>query len=124
VIQKTDRPGTWFGAGAAFLAPLYRKRALLIDRPKWVYAWTLYNEKLGTQGWLTLPDVNPSLHLSIEINTRKPTGWYFTIPQELRRKGWLPESGGFVIYEYNETEANIWTEVAYNEESVLEADAL
>ena len=122
VIQKADRPGAWFGAGAATLAPLYRKRALLIDRSKWVHAWTLYTEKIGAQGWLTSPDANTSLHLPVEIKSRNPTGWYFTIPPELRRKGWLPESGGIVIYEYNDAEANFWTEAAYNEESVLESD--
>jgi hypothetical protein len=123
VIQKTYRPGTWFAAGTALLAPLYRKRTLLVDRSKWIHAWTLYNETLGAQGWITPPDVNTNLHLPIEIRTRQPTGWIFTIPPELRRKGWLPESGGNVIYEYNDTEANFWTEAVYNEETILEADA-
>jgi hypothetical protein len=123
VIPKGNRPGAWFSAGPCLLAPLHRKRELLIDRCKWVYAWSLYTESLGTRDWLTPPDANTSLHFPLEINVRKPAGWYFTIPQELRRKGWLPESGGVVIYEYHETEANFWTEPAYNEETILEADA-
>jgi hypothetical protein len=123
VIPKTDRPGDWFAVGGASLAPLYRKRLLLLDRPKWLHAWTLYNDKLGAQGWLTSPDANSSFHVPIEISTHKPNGWYFTIPPELRRKGWLPEAGGIVIYEYNNAEANFWTESAYNEESILEADS-
>ena len=122
VIPKTCRPGIWFAAGPAFLAPLYRKRTLLIDRWKWVYAWTLYNEKIGTQGWLTPLDANANLHQSIEIKARDPTGWCFTVPSDLRRKDWLPESSGIVIYEYNDTEANFWTEAAYNEESILESE--
>jgi hypothetical protein len=123
VITKTFRPGVWFAAGAAFLAPLYRKRSILLDRAKWVYAWTLYKEEIGTSGWLTPTDMNSSLHLPAEIYSRNSGGWYFTIPPELRRKGWLPEAGGIVIYEYGNAEANFWTEGAYNEESVLEADA-
>jgi hypothetical protein len=124
VIHKANRPGPWFATGTAFLAPLYRKRALLIERPKWVYAWTLYNEMLGTNSWSVPPDVNSSLLLPIQLKPRNPTGWIFTIPQELRRKGWLPESGGVVVYEYTDTEANFWTEAAYNEESILESDIL
>jgi hypothetical protein len=123
VITKTNRPGAWFTAGAAFLAPLYRKRSILLDRAKWVYAWTLYNEEIGTSGWLTPADRNSSLHLPAEIHSRNSGGWYFTIPSALRRKAWLPEAGGIVIYEYSDTEANFWTQGAYNEESILEADA-
>ncbi|HWW30842.1 MAG TPA: hypothetical protein VNY80_12555 [Steroidobacteraceae bacterium] len=122
VIPKGDRPGLWFAAGAAFLAPLYRKRTLLIDRAKWVYAWTLYNEKIGTQSWLIPSDSNMNLHHAIEINAHSPSGWVFTVPPDLRRKGWLPGSKGIVIFEYSETEANFWTEAAYNEESILESD--
>ena len=122
VIAKACRPGPWFASGAAFLAPLYRKRPLLVDRPKWVYAWTLYNEKLGTPGWHISPDSNMSLHLPVDVRSRQPTGWILTIPPALRNKGWLPKCGGTVMYEYDETEANFWTEAAYNEESVLEAD--
>jgi hypothetical protein len=122
VIPKGDRPGPWFDTGAAFLAPLYRKRALLIDRAKWVHAWTLYNEKIGTQGWLTPRDSNTNLHHAIEINAHNPSGWVFTVPPDLRRKSWLPGSRGIVIYEYSDTEANFWTEAAYNEESLLESD--
>jgi hypothetical protein len=123
VIPKANRPGAWFAPGPAFLAPLYRKRTLLIERAKWVYAWTLYTEKLGTSDWITPRETNASLHLPIELTSRNPTGWYFTVPLELRRKGWLPESGGFVMYEYSESEANFWTEAPYNEESTLEADS-
>src|SRR5580704_2495019 len=119
VIPRGDRPGEWFDSGRGFLAPLYRKRELLIDRSKWVHAWTLYNLKIGSQTWLTSPDSNMNLHLPIEIKARNPTGWYFTVPQDLRRKGWLPGSGGIVMYEYTDSEANFWTEAAYNEESVL-----
>jgi hypothetical protein len=82
----------------------------------------MYNETLGPNGWLTPPDANASLHIPIEIRTRQPNGWIFTIPPELRRKGWLPESGGVVIYEYNHIEANFWTQAAYNEESILESN--
>jgi hypothetical protein len=122
VIPKTCRPGPWFAVGPAFLAPLYRKRTLLVDRSKWVYAWTLYTEKIGTQGWLVPVDINASLHQSIQIKARDPTGWCLTVPPELRRKGWLPESGGITIYEYSDSEANFWTEAAYNEESILESE--
>lgn len=123
MIQKAYRPGPWFAAGKAFLAPLYRKRQLLIDRSKWVHAWTLYNEALETDAWLTPSDANTILHVPIEIRTRQPTGWIFTIPLELRRKGWLPEAGGIVICEYSDSELNLWCEDAYNLESLLEADA-
>jgi hypothetical protein len=122
VIPKASRPGTWFSAGPGFLAPLYRKRQLLLERSKWLYAWTFYTEKIGTQSWLVPAETNASLHKSIELNARDPTGWYLTIPPELRRKGWLPESGGTTIYEYSESEANFWTEAAYNEESILESE--
>ena len=123
VIPKGDRPGPWFGAGPAIIAPLCRKRSVLIDRAKWVHAWTLYNNALDVTKWLLTPEGNSTFHLSVEIKARQPSGWHLTIPQELRRKGWLPEAGGIVIYEYTDSEANLWTEAAYNEEAILEADA-
>jgi hypothetical protein len=105
------------------LAPLHRKRALLLERAKWVHAWALYNDKVGTQQWLTPPEDNAALHFPIEIRSRDPSGWVITIPPHLRNAGWLAAAGGIVVFEHCETEANLWTEAAYNEESILEADA-
>jgi hypothetical protein len=123
VIPLACRPGEWFGAGTAVLAPLHRKRIILIERPNWVHVWTLYNEKLSTRDWLTPPEANTSLHFSIEIRSRAPSGWVVTIPPHLRNTGWLPSGGGNVMFEYCASEANFWTEDAYNEESILEADS-
>lgn len=123
VVQTVCRPGTWFAAGSAFLAPLHRKRPILIERSKWVHAWTIYNEKLGTREWLTPPDVNGSFHFAVDIKSRDPSGWILRIPPPIRDRAWLPPGPAFVMFEYNESEANLWTEAAYNEESILEADA-
>lgn len=123
VIHVASNPGKWFGAGTAYLAPLYRKRKILLARANWVYAWTLYNDALGTENWLVPKNTNSSLHVALEIKTRSPSGWYFTIPVELRAKGWLPEAGGLVVCEYSESELNLWTHPAYNEEAILEAES-
>jgi hypothetical protein len=56
------------------------------------------------------------------VRSHAPSGWSFTIPQELRRKGWLPEASGIVVLEYSTEELNVWTEAAYNEETVLELE--
>jgi hypothetical protein len=122
VIQKALRPGPWFSTGPAFLAPLYRKRSLLLDRPNWVYAWTLYNDALITAEWLVPRSDNANLHLQIEIRSRQPTGWTFTIPIEIRRRGWLPSAGGIVMCESSDQELNFWRTDAYNSEATLEAD--
>ena len=124
VIPRACSPGPWLGAGSAWLAPLYRKRRLFIERAKWIHAWTLYNDKVSATDWLTPRDTNPALHFPIEIKSRDPSGWYFTIPSELRAKDWLPASGGVVVLEYDASEFNVWTVAAYDEESVLEADSL
>lgn len=123
VVPRAFSPGSWFGAGNAWLAPLYRKRNLLIDREKWVYAWTLYNEKVGDERWLTPRSANSLLHFSIEVKSRDPSGWYFTVPIELRIKTWLPRSGELVVLEHGGSEFNVWNLAAYNEESILEADS-
>lgn len=123
VIPLACRPGEWFGAGAAVLAPLHRKRVIHIQRAKWVHAWTLYNEKLGTQDWLTPPETNGTLHFRIEIRSRDPSGWLMTTPPHLRNTAWLPSDSGIVVFEYCASEANFWSEEAYNEESILEADS-
>ena len=124
VIPRACSPGSWLAAGSAWLAPLYRKRRLLIERAKWIHIWTLYNDKVGTTDWLTPRDTNPALHFPIEIKSRDPSGWYFTVPPELRTKDWLPASGGIVVLEFDASEFNVWTVAAYDEESVLEADSL
>lgn len=121
VIPRVCCPGKWFRAGEAFLAPLYRKRALNLDRPKWVHAWTIYNQSLGTDDWLTPADINRTLHFAVEIRSRDPSGWLITVPAPIRDRAWLPQSG-FLMLEYASAEANLWTEAAYNEESILEAD--
>jgi hypothetical protein len=123
VIPRSCCPGEWFGAGKAVLAPLYRKRIILLERAKWVHVWTLYNEKLSTRDWLTPPEATAALHFPVEIKSRDPSGWFVTIPPHLRNTGWLPGGGGIVMFDYCASEANFWTESAYNEESVLEADA-
>lgn len=123
VITRTYAPGSWFHAGKAMLAPLHRKRKILLDRFNYLHAWTLYNDKIGTGGWLVGPDANTSLHFQLDIHTRKAGGWYFVIPEEIRRKRWLPECGGIVMHEWSESEINFWTESAYNDESVLQADS-
>ena len=122
VIQRACRPGDWFGAGRAVLAPLHRKRPILLARANWLHAWTLYNDKLSTEDWRTKPEANSTLHFPIEVKSRNPSGWVVTIPSHLREPGWLPGSSGVVIFEYSETEANFWTEDAYNEQAILEAD--
>ena len=88
-----------------------------------MYAWTLHNENLGTEGWQSPPDLVATLHFAIEVHPRSPTGWYFTIPVDLRSKQWLPSAGGIVMFEFTDSEANFWTEAAYNEESILESEA-
>lgn len=123
VIQTACRPGPWFAAGSAVIAPLYRKRRILLERAKWVYAWTIYNEKLGTVEWHTPPDVNAKLHFPVDIRSRDPSGWILTIPPAIRERAWLPEGPAFVMFEYASSEATLWTEAAYGEESILEADA-
>lgn len=123
-IPRACCPGKWFGAGEAFLAPLHRKRVIYLDRAKWVHAWTIYNAKLETHDWRIPATANGSLHLPIEIRSRDPSGWMLTIPIAIREKGWLPEGPAFLMFEYSATEANLWTEAAYNEESILEADAV
>lgn len=121
VISKANRPGSWFSAGRAFLTPLFRKRPLLLERSKWLYAWTLFTDAAPPDGWAMPPVDTRSLLFAVEIHARNPTGWYFTIPDELRNKGWLPSAGGVLMYEHSDSEANFWTEAAYNEETVLEA---
>jgi hypothetical protein len=122
VIPKACCPALWFRAGQAFLAPLYRKRPLHLDRANWVHAWTVYTPELDTSGWQTPADANEKLHFPVEIRSRDPSGWLITIPKSIRDRGWLPPGPGFLMFEYAEAEANLWTEAGYNEESILEAD--
>ncbi|HEV8334709.1 MAG TPA: hypothetical protein VGQ22_25020 [Steroidobacteraceae bacterium] len=82
----------------------------------------MYNEALGTPNWKVPPEENRSLHIAVQVRSHAPSGWSFTIPQELRRKGWLPEASGIVVLEYSTEELNVWTEAAYNEETVLELE--
>lgn len=95
----------------------------MVRQEHWLHAWTLYNANCKTDDWHTPPDTNPTLHIPIRVFSRKPSGWYFTVPQELREKGWLPERGGVVICECSETEMNFWTQDAYNLESLLESES-
>jgi hypothetical protein len=122
VIPRACCPGKWFHAGDVLLAPLYRKRALRLDRPKWVHAWTIYNQDLGTDDWLTPSGANGTLHFPTEIRSRNPSGWLITIPVPIRERAWLPPGPGFLMFEFGPAEATLWTEAAYNEESILEAD--
>lgn len=123
VIPSACRPGEWFGARTpAFVAPLYRKRKILLERAKWVYAWTIYNEKLSTSEWLTPPNANGTLHFPVDIRSRDPSGWILTIPPAIRDRAWLPEGPASLMFEYTPSEANLWTEAAYNEELILEAE--
>lgn len=124
VIPAACRPGAWFGAGAAILAPLHRKRTILLGRPRWVRVWTLYNEILGAPDWLVPPEINAELHFEIDVRSRDPSGWLVTIPAPIRNRNWLPGGGGAVMLEYSSTELNLWDEDAYNEEAILEADAI
>lgn len=94
----------------------------MLDRTKLVFAWTLYNDVVDWSQWRNPRDTTDELHFQIEMKSRNPSGWYFTVPQYMRNRGWLPEAGGIVICEYSELEFNLWTEPAYNEESILEAD--
>jgi hypothetical protein len=123
VIPRGCRPGEWFAAGKAVIAPLHRKRTILLPRPKWVHVWTLYNEKSDVQDWYTPPDSNANLHFPIDVRSRDSSGWLITIPGPIRDRNWLPVGGGHVILEYSASEMNLWTEDAYNEEAILEADA-
>ena len=122
VIPKACKPGSWFGAGTSYIAPLSRKRTILIEPAKWVHVWTIYNEKLDTTGWLVPKATNSTLHFAIEVKSHTSSGWHFTIPLTLRHRRWLPEYGGIVFFDYDATEANFWTETTYNEETILEAD--
>ncbi|MDB6102443.1 MAG: hypothetical protein JWO52_2442 [Gammaproteobacteria bacterium] len=122
VVPRVCCPAKWFRAGDAFIAPLPRKRTIHLDRSKWVNAWTIYNEEIGTNDWLTPAEVNRTLHFPVEIRSRDPSGWLITIPMPIRDRGWLPPGPGTLMFEYTPSEANLWTEAAYNEESILEAD--
>jgi hypothetical protein len=59
----------------------------------------------------------------VEIRSRDPSGWLITIPAAIRDRAWLPPTSGFLMFEYSSAEANLWTEAAYSEEAVLEADS-
>ena len=122
-IARANQPGAWFGAGPAYLAPLSWKRSLLLDEPQQVYAWTLYNEKIGTEDWEISPEGKEELHFSIAVRSRAPetSGWQFVIPQRMRELLWLPAKGGRIIYEFSESEMNFWTVDAYNIEAMREA---
>jgi hypothetical protein len=122
VIPRACSPGEWFRAGDAFIAPLHRKRSIYLATAKRVHVWTIYNQHIGTDDWLTSSEENGNLHFPIEIRSRKPSGWLLTIPMLIRDRDWLPQGPGAVIFEYGPTEANLWTEAAYNEECILEAD--
>jgi hypothetical protein len=84
--------------------------------------WTIYNQSIGAVDWQTPAEANETLHFPIEIRSRDPSGWLITIPKAIRDRGWLPAGPGFLMFEYAEAEANLWSEAAYNEESILEAD--
>lgn len=124
VFNKNWDLPQWFGVCSdAVIAPLYRRRPILLGIEHRLHAWTLYRKENGTQGWVTPREDNDSLHFPIEINAKKPANWYFTIPPEIRRKAWLPEASGIVMVEFNDAEVSIWTQDAYNIESFLEAES-
>jgi hypothetical protein len=122
VIPKACCPGAWFRCGDAYLAPLHRKRSVHLATAKLVHVWTIYNQQLGTADWLTSAEANDKLHFHVEIRSRNPSGWLLTIPMLIRDRDWLPPGPGVLILEYGPTEANLWTEEAYNEECILESD--
>jgi hypothetical protein len=93
-----------------------------LDRSKWVHAWTIYTSERGTDDWVTPVSVNATLHFEVEIRARNPSGWLITIPMPIRDRAWIASGPGFLFFEYTSSEANLWTESAYNEESILEAD--
>jgi hypothetical protein len=46
-----------------------------------------------------------------------------TLPEEMRDRAWVPSGPSTMMFEYDASEANLWTQEAYDEEFILEADA-
>lgn len=112
---------SWFRAGDAFLAPLFLKREILVDESDRLFAWTLYNDHLGTVDWALEPRDYPLLNFPINVYDHPPNGQIFTIPLNIRKRAWLPKAGEKVIVEFGENELNFWTISAYNTEYLRES---
>lgn len=130
-LKKVDRDHTiviarggvekWYKAGKAWLAPLSLKRDILLDEEDRMYAWSLFNETLGTDNWNNDPNDYPNLRFDIEVKDHAPRNLAFVIPKAIRDREWLPKAGGTVIIEIGNQELNIWTRSSYNTEYLRES---